>query len=762
MIIAVTPVEQLPIESFAVSEIQLLLRWHSKFIRMHEIPFDSLRDYLPKHTMRMLGFKLQFTVKTKHVLIRGIISAPDNLEVGPLLHRFLLDNGMPTVPLVGHRFPDRNEHMELVPPFSDTIDLPFECTWTYFKSNEGLRSVDDRDSTIIVPEHETFTSFYTRFSPISPLAEFIQAHDSTPIQAWLTQRIRHSSSEVKETLMFGVPTTNAVLCKPEFETHCGGIITGPSGSGKTTQMLRECLRLALQDSLPTLYLLPVSDRLTVNYFYNSLSIRERDLVAIVFNSRQRDQLKRTKGPAPKLIIVDFALMHGETRAPFGSQNFQRLVVDFACGDATPYWDLRIFPAKSRWFVMPSPHASQNVLDFAKYGTGFVLKFPDHTSNRRMNITAAALFRYASVYLPAPPGTPNSRRSLQLMEVPCRPDFVPLAQIRTTLEHLLDDGSAANLQRMLDLLATLDAGLLLEEKELTNVFEVLQGREAVDAAAAAGLILPWRELPHQSVAVESINDNLCPICQEDWFEPVRNDACPHVFCRGCLEEWTRIHQSCPMCRSAMMVRYTALDLVYPLDAVRRPREVEVIRGQPLTFSKHSLHTRKLRVRALTYAIQNAESYRCILVLTHFTELIDLYTTTAIEALRSSSAQRPVGPAPFVWSIPKKFTRLTSPMMIETSTDRAKVIVSHASNLEFFRNDPRIQKVMMMDNDTGREDLLKFKNAFAHASSKVLLAGNISVDYMLMTTQNPNTPLPHENRQELLNRYATFLQNARLAL
>lgn len=47
--------------------------------------------------------------------------------------------------------------------------------------------------------------------------------------------------------------------------------------------------------------------------------------------------------------------------------------------------------------------------------------------------------------------------------------------------------------------------------------------------------------------ESEEDAECMICMDNAVEVVLPD-CNHAFCRKCLDEWTAVSKTCPMCRS----------------------------------------------------------------------------------------------------------------------------------------------------------------------------------------------------------------------
>lgn len=47
--------------------------------------------------------------------------------------------------------------------------------------------------------------------------------------------------------------------------------------------------------------------------------------------------------------------------------------------------------------------------------------------------------------------------------------------------------------------------------------------------------------------DTSEDSECMICMENSVEVVLPD-CNHAFCKKCLDEWTAVSKTCPMCRS----------------------------------------------------------------------------------------------------------------------------------------------------------------------------------------------------------------------
>ena len=58
-----------------------------------------------------------------------------------------------------------------------------------------------------------------------------------------------------------------------------------------------------------------------------------------------------------------------------------------------------------------------------------------------------------------------------------------------------------------------------------------------------------QLCGESVPLESLQDDTCPVCMETLDHPVRLE-CKHVFCEECISQWLETESTCPICRSAV--------------------------------------------------------------------------------------------------------------------------------------------------------------------------------------------------------------------
>lgn len=62
--------------------------------------------------------------------------------------------------------------------------------------------------------------------------------------------------------------------------------------------------------------------------------------------------------------------------------------------------------------------------------------------------------------------------------------------------------------------------------------------------------------------EAMSDQVCPICHEDFEDKVYLPDCPHNFCFVCIHRWSKVTNTCPLCK----VEFSRLSFV---DGSRRP-------------------------------------------------------------------------------------------------------------------------------------------------------------------------------------------------
>ena len=50
------------------------------------------------------------------------------------------------------------------------------------------------------------------------------------------------------------------------------------------------------------------------------------------------------------------------------------------------------------------------------------------------------------------------------------------------------------------------------------------------------------------------ESVCAICNKEKKETTYNDACRHSFCYGCILNWVRVKNICPICKRTIMKLY----------------------------------------------------------------------------------------------------------------------------------------------------------------------------------------------------------------
>ena len=50
------------------------------------------------------------------------------------------------------------------------------------------------------------------------------------------------------------------------------------------------------------------------------------------------------------------------------------------------------------------------------------------------------------------------------------------------------------------------------------------------------------------------DSMCPICCDDVYRVNYTLPCGHKFHKHCIKQWTRTHNTCPICRAIMVGQY----------------------------------------------------------------------------------------------------------------------------------------------------------------------------------------------------------------
>ncbi len=734
MLLATTPFQNFPLADFTPEEQATWRRMHLKHVACSE---PNIRPFLHVSPFPLKHFHHSCLVRVdeeQQVLqIQGQIYARDvaKNQSGLYVHRMLTDlqgTTLSPLPLVYPLLQTNRPPAPLPPIISGLV---IECSWEYFQTSPFQHV---HPGSYMLQGSQTFLENYTRFSVNVNLEEFFLTRDSVSVETWLTHRFANDKPPI---LLYHNPAVD--YTHQPNTTLRGGIIHGPSGSGKTSQMLRLVFQKACTETRPTIYFTSISDRGTIQYFYNSLNRAERASVEILFDAKRLKKYAPRADSPVKLVLLDMDMLKNYPNILI-LHRFERAVIDLAPHRKQIPLPLISLAVPSMWILVTTmtPHIFTEILMSYRISTRFDTSFLPHT----FDPLVAGLFQNCTFYHTKAP----TRQDTQAIEIPRRADLFPKGQIRRAVQQTLESGLSAEINGLLALLYSIDSGLLLEQRELQTALVRFNRRPEEDEEEKNHELLPWSEMKHQTISSTELRELICPICQEEWEQPIRNERCSHVFCRSCLQEWTRTHNSCPMCRKDFSVSFMGLDVTFPLGTTRK-RKLPLSLPLP-TIDPSTVYGRKVKSRALALAIQNSV-YGKILIVTHYHEMLSVY--------RETIEQSSPSPNPAIWVAAKKFSRNTSLLLTDCHIDKSKYILTHADNMDYFRNDGRIEQVIFVDNDSGFASLAKWKTFFSACQSKLIYYCDSSIDKFLMTCHHTQLEKLDWRNRELLQRFLIYIRS-----
>ena len=57
-----------------------------------------------------------------------------------------------------------------------------------------------------------------------------------------------------------------------------------------------------------------------------------------------------------------------------------------------------------------------------------------------------------------------------------------------------------------------------------------------------------------MVLDNDEDSMCPICCDDVYKVNYTLPCGHKFHKHCIKQWTKNHNTCPICRAVMLGQY----------------------------------------------------------------------------------------------------------------------------------------------------------------------------------------------------------------
>lgn len=758
MLVAET--EEISIRSLCFDDWELLFMAKHPEISCSSTALKSLQIYCPIRyntgSMYVLTLLTKYDSEAGLVTVRGRIYVRNlkcrrnpllDRHICQTLHALLVDlraSELPQIPLMIEE--KNNNELTTIPGMA--ISFPLKCSYEFFRDRDYRKNY----LTYFPALHQKLHS-YMSFSSEKKLSEFIRTREMINVGDWLCHRV--------------MPFDNTIICpySPEINeidekySVRGGLIYGDAMVGKTHHMLQHVFSTTTNESKQTVFILQPYDRKIVK---TAVQMYDKDKLSGVFwDSTDFGKIDEKKFYAHKVIIVNAKFIARST----SMRNFllkfpiHRLVIDqfdqidmkskLAHFLKTVNTDI-VWLITSRLYVDLLPILYE-LFRLNKY-------FVYSNLQKDYSLMAYAIFRqlsYHIIYGKNQLALPAARITVTYarIELPRRyGDQYPLDQITVSIRETLKKGTTKQMQGLLSLLSALDAGVAIKKREVDDMLLFYGFNVRVGGGIYVSLP-PLVDIPLITETVDSCE--MCPICQQSIYEPIRNMGCHHIFCYVCLNEWNRLKSSCPCCRTEFKPEFFRMterteDDVITILGKRREREEAKINDYVLA---DELYFDNLRSHSLQNVLQQ-ELYEKVLVITHWRQNLQMY----LEAVK---AVVPVGTTIHVVSKKMNYTECGA---TDKLVDSARVLITHADNVNYFRNDNRFRQVIFMDNDASTESLENWYNYFRHTVSRIYHLTEGSLDKMFMlqldgiVRNNPvnNVTFPKMNSREILTRYQMYLR------
>jgi hypothetical protein len=663
------------------------------------------------------------------------------------LHNLLFDLNATSLPQIPTVIGEKNLNVLTVRP-GNALKFPVLCTFDFFKSRNYQRSYLSVYPPVMNKMHS-----YMSFSPEENLKEFIRTREMINMGDWLSQRVQPFDK------MAVCPYAAEISEIDEKYAVRGGFIYGDAMVGKTHHMLQHIFAMTTSESRQTLYVVQPYDRKVVR---TAIQCHDKDkLAGVYWDASDFSKMEEKKFYNQKVIIVNAKFLARSTSMQKWLSKFRlsRLVIDqFEKLDMKSKMAhfLKNINTDIVWLITSRLYVDilPTLYDLCRLNKYFV----DSSLSRDYNLMTYAMFRqlsYHIIYGKNQLAVSSNRTVVTYarIELPRNHgDQYPLDQIFVSIRETLKKGTLKQMQNLLTLLSALDSGVAIRKREVDDML-LFYGFSVRVGGGVYVCIPPLIDIP---TIDETVNArDVCPICQEATYEPIRNLSCHHVFCYTCLNEWNRLNSSCPCCRSEFRpeffrVHEAKTDDVYSVLGKRREREDE---KKNELVSTDELYVNHWRSHSLQTLLQQ-ELFDKVLVITHWRQNLPMY----FEAVKS------VIPSDSKIGVISKKINYTECSATDQVVENSRVLITHADNVNYFRNDNRFRQVIFMDNDSGTESLENWYNYFRHTVSRIyhLTEGSLDKMYMILLDNlvrfNPvnNVTFPKMNSREILLRYQMYLR------
>jgi len=780
-------------KDFESWEVQLFQRYPEIDVFHHEC--DVLQHYTPKQRSDFITPCWMVKFRGSKAYIRGrlymdwyrVINTNEKFTTW-ILSRLLQDlseTHLPSIPWQELEEPV-TEVSTRVP---EMITLPLKCSMAYFESSQYMDLPPNNNN----PE-EYRNNIYLSLSVRRRRDQFIESREKNFCYQWLAQPF----TIPKQTSVRWIsPYAQNIVNVDQEHAIKGGLLIGDAMIGKTFFMLNYSLRKSLEEEKGfTLFLLPPHDYSVVRHALEKSELQySEEQVGIYWSALDcRGQWKKVMSKQ-KFIIVNYKFLSRSNQmreALFQIQgSCHRVVVDQFQDIAhrtSLYEFLRDLHVNVLWLVssrMSTEH-SQKAYKFLRLDK----TFPGQPWKSGFHPLEAAIFRQLSfrVMYQENHMTIMSNYTSRMFHIPVRPpESYPAAQCHVAISKVLDSGNTRNMSKLMYVLSMLQSSIPLIKRSVDTV--LFHYSDSIRAGGSLFVNIPDYEHLPEEVTNLSVLDR-CSICMSTSLtHPIRNEACEHVSCYSCLSEWNFMQSACPLCRCSFkpifhkcvppkedvgQKRKRSAEAVedsesvstdarimqnFNLSAKRTKSESVVPTLRPAAahqmVEEQEMYMDNSRINNLVHVLQQG-LYDKVLVLTHWNCLLTYYEKK-LKALLPKSIQ--VGMLP-------SLIQYTDYDWIDAIVEPSKVVICHARNMNYFRNDGRFEQVILMDTDGSTKSIEIWYNYFRQCKSRVYFSTIQSVGSMFMDVlkdmiskthwnSSRNVSFPKQSSQDVLIKYQEFI-------
>jgi hypothetical protein len=320
----------------------------------------------------------------------------------------------------------------------------------------------------------------------------------------------------------------------------------------------------------------------------------------------------------------------------------------------------------------------------------------------------------------------------------RPVSYPFQQIIVSLRELLNSSTTGynhqlKMKEFLKIICMMESFVPMIKSDVDEKLLVFSGRKRVGGTMSIVYPLTFSEMEPIDIKVDCVPDCCICICPIEF--PTKNQACSHVFCFDCLQEWNRVNSSCPLCKRFFTNCFNQIIFNCGLRRSKRLKlDCSLEKDPKYEQTKYYFLSRFRYLRNMLLE-QNLDVEH-ILIFTHWKSMLPIYKQYIQDII------------PDICTIDANITHSNLESVMEKIKE-PRVTLTHVNNIQFFRLEKHFQMVILMDTNGDVSFLNKYRHYFTHTKYCYYVAINQSISNVF--TNNPTTT----NVKSILNKYYKLL-------